>query len=198
MTIDSSNPLLDPAADRRDFLRTAGLAAAGVGALSLFETPAMAASASAVKAGGDMDILQVALALEHEGIAAYKIAGGSGLLTPDVLKVALVFLGHHNAHRDSLASLIQKGGGKPVESQSDAEYIKALNLGALKSQLDVLNLAAGLEKGAASAYLGQSLALKDKALTRLFVQLSTDEAIHWSLLSVTVGNAVPAAAYLIS
>lgn len=46
MTIDSSNPLLDPAAGRRDFLRTAGLAAAGVGALSLFETPAMAAVAA--------------------------------------------------------------------------------------------------------------------------------------------------------
>lgn len=198
MTIDSSNSLLDPTADRRDFLRTAGLAAASVGALALFDTPAMAASRRAVKAGGDMEILQVALALEHEGIAAYKIAGGSGLLTPDVLKVALVFLGHHNAHRDSLASLIQKAGGKPVDTLSDEEYTKALNLGALKSQLDVLNLAAGLEKGAASAYLGQSLALKDKTLTRLFIQLSTDEAVHWSLLSVTAGNPVPAPAYLIS
>ena len=67
MTIDSSNSLLDPTADRRDFLRTAGLAAASVGALALFDTPAMAASRRAVKAGGDMEILQVALALEVVG-----------------------------------------------------------------------------------------------------------------------------------
>ncbi len=187
--------------ERRNFLRGAGLAAAGIGTLALAGTPALAATGRGKafnKSANDLDILQVALALEHEGIGAYTIAGGSGLLTPDVLKVALVFLGHHKGHRDSLAALIQKVGGKPVEPKSDAEYIAALNLGALKSQGDVVTLAAGLEKGAASAYLGQASALKDRSLTRLFVQLSTDEAVHWALLNAAAGNPLQTAPYLIS
>jgi rubrerythrin len=186
---------------RRNFLHGAGLAAAGIGVLAVGAAPALAAPArpKAVNAAaGDLDILQTALALEHEGIGAYSIAGGSGLLTPDVLKVALVFLGHHKAHRDSLAALIQKAGGRPVEPKSDAEYTAALNLGALKSQGDVLTLAAGLEKGAASAYLGQLTALRNHSLSRLFAQLSSDEAVHWAVLNNALGNAVPSAAYLIS
>jgi rubrerythrin len=187
--------------ERRNFLRGAGLAALGIGALAVAGSPGLAATGRGKafnKSANDLDILQTALALEHEGIGAYSIAGGSGLLTPDVLKVALVFLGHHKAHRDSLASLIQKAGGRPVEPKSDAEYTSALNLGALKSQGDVVTLAAGLEKGAASAYLGQISALKDRSLSRLFAQLSSDEAVHWALLSNALGQPLPSAAYLIS
>ncbi|MFM9852225.1 MAG: ferritin-like domain-containing protein [Sphingomonadaceae bacterium] len=189
--------------ERRAFLRGAGLAAAGIGAFAAAGSPALAATKRATGRGKalagsatDLDILQVALALEHEGIAAYTIAGGSGLLTPDVLKVALVFLGHHKGHRDSLAGLIQKAGGKPVESKSDAEYVSELNLGALKSQGDVVALATRLEMGAASAYVGQVAALKDHSLARLFAQLSSDEAVHWAILNNALGNPIPANAYL--
>ncbi|HET6803991.1 MAG TPA: carboxymuconolactone decarboxylase family protein [Frateuria sp.] len=49
---------------------------------------------------GDVGVIQTALALEHEGIAAYCIAGKSGLLSPSTRKLALVFMDHHQAHRD--------------------------------------------------------------------------------------------------
>lgn len=140
--------------------------------------------------------MQGALALENEGIAAYSIAGGSGLLSAEVLKVALVFLGHHKAHRDSLASLIIKAGGKAADPKSDAEYTRDLDLGSLKSQGDVIALAARLEQGAANAYVGQVAALKDRSLATLFAQLSTDEAVHWAILNNALGNAVPSTPYL--
>ncbi|WP_374140240.1 ferritin-like domain-containing protein [Sphingomonas sp.] len=187
----------DVFANRRNFMIGGGTVIAGVSALNFLSAPAAAAQRKLKGTGeGDVALLQGALALEMEGIAAYTIAGGSGLLTPGTLKVALVFLGHHKAHRDSLADLIRMAGGTPVEPKSDAEYIESLNLGALKSEGDVVKLAAGLEQGAANAYVGQIAALQDPAIAHLFAQLSTDEAVHWAVLSSALGNAIPAEPYL--
>ncbi|MBA3838323.1 MAG: DUF4439 domain-containing protein, partial [Zymomonas sp.] len=57
-------------------------------------------------------------------------------------------------------------------------------------------LAAGLEQGAANAYVGQVAALKDKQIAVLFAQLSTDEAVHWAVLNGALGNSIPSTAYL--
>jgi len=197
-TTDLRTPSLEAPA-RRSFLSTAGLMTGGLGLAAVASAfPAAAAhhKTAAHKAGGDIDVLQGALALEHEGIAAYQIAGASGLLTPDVLKVALVFLGHHKGHRDALANLIRKAGGKPVEAKSDADYTMELNLGALKSQGDVVALATKLEMGAANAYVGQVAALQYHALAHLFAQLGTDEAVHWAVLNNALGAAVPTPAFI--
>ena len=197
MSNNVQKPLIEEG--RRGFLRNAGLAIAGASALVATEIPALAASShrkKAVEHNNDIAVLQGALALEHEGIAAYTLAGGTGLLTPDVLKVALTFLGHHKGHRDALANLIQKAGASPVEPKTDAEYTAELKLGDLKSQADVITFAAGLEKGAANAYVGQITALTDHELTRLFAQLSTDEAVHWAVLDGALGHPVPANPFL--
>lgn len=189
----------DSTAARRQFLRGAGMTVAGAGLATVVGASAIAAPAKrkVQRIGqGDVGVLQGALALEHEGIGAYMIAGASGLLTPDVLKVALVFLSHHKGHRDALANLIIKAGGKPVEPKTDAEYVAALDLGALKSQGDVVALAARLEQGAANAYVGQIAALGDRSTAKLFAQLATDEAVHWAVLNNALGNAVPAPTFL--
>lgn len=191
--IDS--PIETPNA-RRGFLQGAGLAIVGSGIIAAAGQPALAAHKVKRQGQGDVGVLQGALALEHEGIAAYMIAGASGLLTPDVLKVALVFLGHHKGHRDALADLIIKAGGKPVEPKTDSEYIAALNLGALKSQGDVVALATRLEQGAANAYVGQITAIADHSTAKLFAQLASDEAVHWTVLNGALGNSVPAPAFL--
>jgi len=147
-------------------------------------------------AAGDVGVMQGALALEHEGIAAYRIAAGSGLLSQGTIAVASIFLGHHEGHRDALEKLIAQAGGKPVEPKSDQEYITALNIGALKSEADVVKFAAGLEQGAANAYVGQVSALKDAKLTRLFSQLGSDEAVHWALLNNAAGGSVSKSPFL--
>ncbi len=184
---------------RRNLFKTAGIAAAGIG-LATIGSPLLAVQKKNTRkvagAGSDVGVMQGALALEHEGIAAYRIAGGSGLLSKGVLDVALVFLGHHEAHRDSLAKLIMTAGGKPVQPKTDADYIAALNIGALKSEGDVIKFAAGLEQGAANAYVGQVAALKDRQLSRLFAQLGSDEAVHWAILNNASGGAIAKDAYL--
>jgi rubrerythrin len=182
---------------RRALLQRAGLATAGVGAISLINAGVAAAAKRAPgNTGGDVDILQTALALEHEGIAAYTIAAGSGLLTADVIKVASVFLGHHKSHRDALADLVRKAGGKPVDAKSDDSYVAELGLGALKSQGDVLALATRLEMGAASAYVGQVVGLSDQSISKLFASLAADEATHWAILNNAIGGTEPANAFI--
>ena len=99
--------------DRRALLRGVGtlsLSAAAVAVMGGCES--MAASSSATAA--DVDILNVALGLEHEAINAYQLGAESGLLEKPVLDVAVLFQSHHKAHRDALVATIQKMGGKPV------------------------------------------------------------------------------------
>jgi rubrerythrin len=174
---------------RRCLLVGTGLLAAGL-------TVSLAPKARAAAASGDVQVMQGALALEHEGIAAYRLAGASGLLKPDTLKVALLFKGHHEQHRDALAKLVGEAGGKPVEPKSDAEYVKELKLDALKSQTDVVMLATKLELGATNAYAGQVAALHDARLAQLFTQLSADEAVHWTTLNNAAGTPIPTRAFL--
>jgi hypothetical protein len=145
---------------------------------------------------GDVQVMQGALAGEHVGIAAYRLAGASGLLQADTLKVAMIFKGHHEQHRDALANLIRKAGGMPTEPKADAEYVNALNLEALKTQTDVVRLAITLELAAANAYASQVAALDDLQLARLFTQLAADEAVHWTTLNNASGTPIPAKAFL--
>lgn len=140
----------------------------------------------------DVEVVQSALAGEHAGIAAYRIAGGSGLLVPDTLKVALLFKSHHEGHRDVLAKLISDIGATPVAPKSDDDYISELKLGALKSQIDILTLATTLERGAASGYISQISNIRDSGLSQLFAQISADEMIHWTTLNGVIGGPLPA------
>lgn len=182
---------------RRIFLSGCGQVAAGLSLIAA-SSAAVAATpkAKSKDASRDVSVMQVALALEHEGIAAYRLAGGSGLLKPGTLKLAKVFMGHHEQHRDSLASLIANAGGKPAQPQSDDDYVKGLNLGALKTEGDVVALATKLEQGAANAYVGQVAALHDPKLAQLFSKLAADEAVHWTTLNNAQGLEIRPQAYL--
>lgn len=179
---------------RRSILGTTGgamLSAAAIGVLG--GTSAFAKSKGGATQG-DVDILNVALGLEHEAIAAYSIGAGSGLLAKPVLDAAVLFQGHHKGHRDALIKAITDMGGKPVMAKTDAEYAKALNVAAtVKSQNDVLKLAQRLEKGAANAYIGVIPSFSNNDLKQISARLAADEASHWATLSFVLGEAQPAA-----
>jgi hypothetical protein len=182
------------AGDRRAFLQQAGALTLGAAAAGMISArPALAAPP---KVRSDIGVIQTALALEHEGIAAYRLAGKSGLLSKGTLQVATIFMGHHEAHRDSLAKLVSQAGAKPVEPKSDAQYVAELKLASLKSEQDVVRLATMLEHGAASAYIGQINAIKDPRLANLFASISADEALHWTALNAAGGGQIPKSAYI--
>ena len=54
------------------------------------------------------------------------------------------FQADHKAHRDALSTTIPKLGGTPVMEKKHDEYTKALKAETLRSQNDVLDLAARL------------------------------------------------------
>jgi rubrerythrin len=175
---------------RRNFFGKMGAATLSASALALLGgNEALAAMSKGSE--GDVAILNVALGLEHEAINAYQLGAGSGLLQKPVLDVAVKFQSDHKAHRDALVATIKKLGGTPVAEKSLDDYAKALNAGSLKSQADVLDLAAKLELGATNAYLGVIPSLGDKELAKVAARLASDEALHWTTLNSALGRPLP-------
>lgn len=171
------------------------LSAGAVGVLGGLSTKAMATT---VVTSADVDILNVALALEHEAIDAYQIGAESGLLQQAALGVAVAFQSHHKAHRDALIAAIRQMGGRPEDAKSRAEYATALNVAAIRNQTDILRLAQRLERGAANAYLSVIPAFANRDLAQVAGKLASDETAHWALLSNVLGDALPATPFVVS
>lgn len=150
-------------------------------------------SAAAAEPQQDIGILNFALGLEHEAIAAYQISADSGLLQPAVRDVAILFQGHHMGHRDALAGTVTQLGGLPVEPKTTAEYATRLNAASLASQDDILNLARELEMQAANAYLGAIPTFDDRALAQIAGRLAADETMHWTALAQATNTPLPVA-----
>jgi rubrerythrin len=184
--------MLNVLSNRRRFLSRTGTGVLSVAAVALLAgTPQWARAQSASMT--DVNILNVALGLEHEAIGAYELGAKSGLLSKGVLDVAVLFQSHHKGHRDALIATIRQMGGTPVMEKSLDDYAKALNAATLKNQGDVLMLAAKLELGATNAYLGVIPSFKEAKLAQVAARLAADESMHWTALTSALGRALPGA-----
>ena len=174
---------------RRQFLqRSATLTAAAVALLA--GRDALAARAGTQDASGDIGILNAALAAEYQAIAAYQVGAESGLLRPATLDVAVTFQGHHRAHAGLLEQTVARIGGKPEQAKTQYDF----PTGTLKNEADVLRFAAGLERGAVSAYLGAVPLFGNRDLSKAAASILGDEAMHWAILRNALGeNPVPEA-----
>jgi hypothetical protein len=181
---------------RRALLADAGKLTLSAGAIALLAGNEALANTVGGDASKDAGILNVALALEHEAIAAYQIGAESGLLAREVLPVAVLFQSHHKAHRDALADTVRKLGGTPAAEQAMEAYLKSskLNVAAIKSQGDVLALAQRLELGAVNAYLGVIPAFGDRELAKIAGRLAADETMHYTALTQALGGKLPSGA----
>ena len=177
---------------RRAFMgRTGTLSAVAVALLAGKDAMAQGMAGDTSK---DVSILNVALGLEHEAINAYQLGAGSGLLQKPVLDVAVRFQADHKAHRDALIATIKKLGGEPTMEQKIEVYAESLKASTLKSQADVLALAARLELGAINAYLGVIPAFGDSELAKVAGRLAADETMHYTVLVSALGRPLPAGA----
>jgi rubrerythrin len=178
-------------ANRRSFLTRSGQAMLSATAIALLSgNEALAAGEKKGSTAADASILNTALGAELEAIAAYQVGAESGLLQKPVLDLAVQFQGHHKAHVDLLAQTVKKLGGKPAEAKKPADY--KFPVDKLKSQADVLRFAAGLEKGAVSAYLGAVPLFANRDLAKAAASILGDEAMHWAVLRQALGeNPVP-------
>ncbi len=187
MTIREIPVLLGASLSRRSLLRRGTLSAATVGLLAGVPSILSARLAEAA-AEQDVLILNTALASEYEAIAAYQVGADSKLLKKDALALAVQFQDQHRAHAGLLAGTIKKLGGSAVEAKPSY----AFPVEKLKSQNDVLRFAAGLEKGAVSAYLGAVPKLGSGDLAKAAASILGDEAMHLAVLRHVLGeNPVP-------
>lgn len=185
--------MLDTASvTRRRFMTQAGaLTFSGVAVAMLGgRSTALAAGTSDAAVEQDVRILNTAIAAEHEAVAAYQLGAESGLLEPAVLKVAVTFQGHHKEHIDALAKAVRSLGGTDVHARAEYNF----PVDKLKSQSDVLQFAAGLERGAVSAYAGAIPLFGNRDLSAAAASILADEAMHWAVLRNALGlDPVPGA-----
>lgn len=177
--------------ERRGFIRRAGWMSLGaLAALNLAHgNPAVAAAMKSKMSKSDQDdvaILNSALSLEYQAIAAYQVGAESNLLQKPVLDVAVKFQSHHRAHAGVLADTVRKMGGQAAEARAAADY--GFPVDKLKSQADVLRFAAGLEQGAASAYLGAVPTFHNRSLAKAAASILGDETMHWAVLLSALGD----------
>ena len=178
---------------RRRAMSASGAAVLSASAVALLggrDALAAGAKVSAQELEADVRILNTALGAELEAVAAYQVGAESGLLSKAVLPVAVAFQGHHKEHAAAIAGTVQKLGGKPVVAKEKCHF----PVEKLKVEADVLRFAAGLERGAISAYLGAVPLFADRALAQVAASILGDEAMHWAVLRQVLGEApVPSA-----
>lgn len=194
----SSLLLPDPMPSRRTLLRGTGkvtLSAVAVALLAGCDSMAAQNNTQMAQSGGqgstqDIGILNTALGLEYQAVAAYQAGAESGLLQKAVLDLAVQFQGDHKKHAEVLSGTITKLGGTPVMAKSMSVY--AFPVASLKTQADVLRFAAGYEQGAASAYLGAVPVFANRDLAKAAASILGDETMHWAVLLNALGqNPVP-------
>ena len=179
---------------RRRFLQGAGTATLSAGAVALL----VGCESMAAKPGmtadpmADAAMLNGAIGLEDQAIGAYQLALDSGLLTPQVRPVAVLFQSHHKGHREALAATVAKLGADPRVPKPLADYAAELNAGSLQNQKDVLELALRLEREAADGYLKAIPDLHAEGLGQVSARIAADETMHWTVLAQALGVSLPA------
>lgn len=128
----------------------------------------------------DVAILNVALGLELEAIAAYEAGAASKLLDGPTLALASAFLADHRRHRDVLISWIRRLGGTPVQPKS------AYDFGTIASATDIVALAHRLEQGAADAYLTNAGKLVNAGVLDDAAGVLVDEVRHATALKMAL------------
>ena len=158
-------------------LKAGGMTAAAAGAFAVMSS----APAEAAKYTGDLAILNVALGLEHQAIAAYDAGAKSKLLSADQLKIAVSFQNDHKKHRDALTNYIRRFGGTPVAPKSNYDF------GTISSAADIVKLAQSLEEGAEAAYLANAGNLENREILKTAVPILEDEVRHNTVLKQLLG-----------
>jgi hypothetical protein len=163
---------------RRNFIKSAGVASFSATAVALLGGCSTKIAMAGDAKSQDLVILNTAIAAEHEAVAAYQVGAESGLLSAGILKVAVQFQGHHKEHIDALAAAVKSLGGSAVDAKSNYNFpVQKLN-----NESDVLQFAAGLERGAVSAYAGAIPLFDNRDLSAAAASILADEAMHWAVL----------------
>jgi hypothetical protein len=169
---------------RRQMLLDLARGAGVTTAVLAFLRDVQSARAQAANVGQDLEILNAALALEHQAVALYTY-GLSHNLVPVVLRErAVEFRGDHEGHRDTQIALSRERGGEPVKALAHYDF------GHMDGGHGWLKKAAQVELAAQQAYAKVIPAIteKDYQLTAAFIVV--DEVRHLTVWKSVLGAKV--------
>jgi hypothetical protein len=173
-----------PGPSRRSLLGKAAVGGAGLAFASAFVPVGRLLSTASAQGLTDVDIAVFAQSVELAAVEAYK--AGAPLLSPEVLPVAQLFLGHHQEHAGAFGSLAgDKATGKP-----NAALVKALTptLSGLKTQEDVLKFARSVEDQAAATYAFALTVLTTADAYKGTATILPIESAHSAALGLALGE----------
>jgi rubrerythrin len=142
--------------------------------------PSIRALPAAAKSA-DVILLNQALDLEHEAIAAYT--AGIPLLDGRAKKAAQLFLTQELSHAGEMHGLVKQAGGRP--NKPKASY----DLGRPGSALEVLRLLHDLERRQLQLYLGAITRLSPQTVRAAVAAVLANDAQHVSMLRSVMGLA---------
>jgi Ferritin-like domain len=132
----------------------------------------------------DVDILLALIKVEQEAQLAYNTAAKTGLLSQDVLAVAVKIVGQHAEHEKKLSEEATKLGATPPTPPTSLPG----GLPTFNNQTDILNFALAAEVGAANGYFDALTKLTSKTLKQTLVSISADEGQHALVLASALGK----------
>jgi len=171
--------------DRRRFFHVAGLGGAtllvgcgkenkGQGPIA-GEKPQESAPEPAESDVNDVNVLNSALDLEHQAVAAYTAA--LKVLRGENLRAARTFRDHERAHVQALSQAIKGLGGKPNQAQRSYRFPR------LATEDDALRFAMTLENTAIAAYIDAIPRLNTADLRAEGAAIVGAEAEHLAVLN---------------
>ena len=169
------NELFDFVASRRKFVR--GTLAGG----SLALATASGLGHAFAQQLTDVDILQLALTLEHLEANMYAGMLAANILTGKEKSYFESFGGHETAHVQALTATLTKLGATPV--QANATY----NFPAFNSREAILNFAKTAEDIGVGAYQGAAAAITNKDILAAAGSIVQVEARHAAIVNLLLG-----------
>jgi hypothetical protein len=155
-----------------------------IGALTV---PLLAFMSPAAAAGGDAGLAAYAESVELAAVAAYQAAAASGKVTTKAIAdAATLFAGHHTEH----AAAFGAAAGAAATKKANPKLVAAVSsqLTAAKTEMDIVNIAYGLENAAAATYLFALGALTSKAALALTASILPVESQHAVVLGQVLGK----------
>lgn len=173
-------------ADRRSFLKWAGLVGVGASLVAggLLEAPGMANAQQVLapaKTGGDVDILNFALVLEYLELDFYRTGLANGLLKGRDLELVTAISDHETQHVSAVVDTIRTLGGKPINRP---KFTYPAN--SWLSRDGLLKNASTLEELGVSAYQGQVPLIQSADVLAAGAAIAGVESRHAGVLAMLV------------
>lgn len=171
-------------AGRRSFLRKAAVGGAALTVGSAILPISSLLPRVGAQAPSDVDIAVFAQSVELAAVEAYK--AGAPLLSPEVLPVAELFLGHHTEHAAAFGAL----AGDAATNEPNAALLEALGpvIAGLMDQAGVLAFARDVENQAVATYAFALTALTIPEAAAGTATILPVESAHAAALSVALGD----------